>query len=142
AQGRAGAASAHSAGAASRAVPCSGAEPGDRPSIAMAAAVPASERRGVTMTGIGHNRWARHGLAIGILCGLAGCQHLGPWGRQGKAPSGTAPGTIAGLGRNESDDQGGTPTPFQEADLQFAFARAAERRGDLDLAMAGYKDAL
>jgi tetratricopeptide (TPR) repeat protein len=77
-------------------------------------------------------------LAIGMICGLVGCQHLEP--SQPK-PSLSRDSSAAG-GQGQSSELGGKLTPAQEADILIAFARAAERRGDLDQAMSIYRDAL
>lgn len=67
-------------------------------------------------------------LAIGIAC-LAGCQNIGR-SKPNRAPStlGEQPTTAV--------------TRAQEADMQIALGRAAEKRGNLDEAMEAYKSAL
>lgn len=94
------------------------------------------------MTRIRRNRRARNALTIGILCGLAGCQHLNKSLPEPSSARNSPPGSGLGLSQDAPSDLGKTLTPAQEADVQIAFARAAEQRGDLDQAMAVYRDAL
>ncbi len=73
-------------------------------------------------------RYARGIAAIVVAC-LAGCQYPDhrPWPRRDPSPGGGLTSRI---------------TAAQEADVQIALGRAAERRGDVDQAMAAYADAL
>jgi tetratricopeptide (TPR) repeat protein len=67
-------------------------------------------------------------LGIGIPC-VVGCQNIGT------QPKRTAPI----LGDKEPMSQ---VTPSQVADVQIAMGRVAEKRGDVDQAMAAYQEAL
>lgn len=67
-------------------------------------------------------------LALGMAA-LAGCQHLSRPARRPSSARVRAP-------------RGAKVTPAQMADVQISLGRAAEQRGDVEGAMAAYRDAL
>src|SRR4051812_10258489 len=68
-------------------------------------------------------------VALGALSLLAGCRH------PGGPPAGD--GLSAGGKREQSE-----LTPRQRADVQIAYARSLEKRGEQDQALARYQDAV
>src|SRR5262245_30611556 len=67
-------------------------------------------------------------LVISVIC-ATGC----------RAP---APQQVAAIKPSKSDDRSAAPTPKQNADMKLTVGHALEERGELDKAMAAYREAI